>query len=417
MNIAYLTSVYARPSDTFVRSEVIELRRRGHAVHTFSIRREAQAASVSEELASEQARTDYILSHGPAPLLLAFLVLLLQRPRRMAATAALAWRTRSPGLKALLLQAVYLVEAAYLARRLQSLQVDVLHNHIAENSATVAMLASALSGVPFSMTVHGPGIFYRPLRWALPEKVQRAAFTACITEFCRSQCMVFTPTDAWDRLHVVRCAVGRSFMDVSPQPIPPAPRLVFVGRLCAEKGLPVLVEAVARLVERGVAIEVALIGDGPLRGHVERAVRERRLGAALQLLGWKGSDEVRAEIERSRALVLPSFAEGLPVVLMESLALGRPVVTTTIAGIPELVESGRNGWLVPPGAVEPLAEAMAAVAHADPQVLAEMGHDGARRVRRLHHLGTEVDKLEALLAAAAARAGTEPTIQRSSAPA
>jgi len=408
MKIAYFTSTYARASDTFIRSEVLELRARGHSVHTFSVRRQAQDQNVSEEVCSEQASTDYILSHGPGVLLAAFAAAALRNPRSMLQTLVLAWRTRSPGIKALLFQLIYVVEAAYLASRLRHLGIDILHNHIAESSASVAMFASQLSGVPYSMTVHGPGIFYHPLRWALPEKIRRSAFTACITHFCRSQCMVFAPPADWAKLHVVRCAMGRDFIDAAPAPIPDSPRLVFVGRLCAEKGLPVLVEAVARLVEQGGRCELALVGDGPLRADIERIIRDRGLKASIRLLGWKSSGEVRAELENSRALVLPSFAEGLPVVIMEALALGRPVVTTTIAGVPELVRNGENGWLVPAGSVADLVLALRDVISADPARLTQMGRLGSARVAEAHRLEREVDKLEDLFQHACRAALSDP---------
>jgi glycosyltransferase involved in cell wall biosynthesis len=397
MRIAYLTSIYARASDTFIRSEVLELRERGHAVATFSIRRATEDANVSDEVRSEQAGTDYILSHPAWALLGAFSGQLLSRPAATARAAALAWRTRPPGAKALLLQAVYLIEAAYLAQQLIARRIEILHNHIAENSATVAMLASAISGVPFSMTVHGPGIFYHPLRWALPEKIARAAFTACISHFCRSQCMVFADPVHWPRLQIVRCAVGRSFMDVPIAPIPAAPRLVCVGRLCAEKGMLVLVQAVAQFVAAGGRCELVLVGDGPLRGAIEALIAEHHLEDAVRILGWKDSDAVRAEIERSRALVLPSFAEGLPVVIMEALALGRPVLTTQIAGIPELVVHGDNGWLVAPGSVDELVAAIGELVAAPVDALQAMGRHGAARVAAQHGLKSEVSKLEGLL--------------------
>lgn len=400
MRIAYLTSIYARASDTFIRNEVIELRRRGHSVHTFSIRREAQSAEVSDEIRSEQAGTDYVLEHPTLSLLLAFVLESLRAPARMAAMLALAWRIRAPGLRAMFKHCAYVVEAAYLAGRMRDLRIEVLHNHIAEASATVAMFASQLSGVPYSMTVHGPGIFYKPEQWALGEKVARSAFTACITAFCKSQCMLFAAPTIWHKLHIVRCGVGKSFEDVSPTPIPETPRIVFVGRLCAEKGLPLLVDAVASHVAAGGACELSLVGDGPLRSEVETLIERQGLQRNIRILGWKCSNEVRAEIERSRALVLPSFAEGLPVVVMESLALGRPVITTQIAGVPELVTHGVNGWLVPAGSTTALTEAIAEACAATPERLQAMGIDGVRRVRMRHHIATEVDRLELLLKSA-----------------
>ncbi len=396
MTIAYITSQYARASDTFIRAEVLELRRRGHTVHTFSIRRADEGQNVSDEVRSEQASTDYILSHGAAALLISFIAVALTWPGRTLGAMRLAWKTRAPGLKALTGQLAYLIEAAYLARRLRKLGVSVIHNHIAENSATVTMLASQISGVPFSMTVHGPGIFYHPVRWALGEKIHRASFTACISSFCRSQCMAFSDPADWSKLKLVRCGLDRGFLNVERTPIPEAPRLVCVGRLCPEKGQLLLAAAVARHIEGGGRCELDFVGDGPSRGAIEKFIAEHGLEDSVRILGWRNSEEVKQEIKRSRALVLASFAEGLPVVIMEAMALGRPVITTSIAGIPELVENGVTGWLVPAGCIDSLTAAIGEAATASISRLTEMGRNGAERVAELHDGAKEVDKLETM---------------------
>ena len=406
MKIAYLTSVYGRASDTFIRNEVLALRQRGHTVRTYSIRRADPTEEVSAEVRREQHTTDFILLHPRTALLRAFLVMLCSHPRRMLDAFSLAWSTRSPGLKALVLQGIYLVEAAYLAQQMQAHGTQILHNHIAENSATVAMLASRLSGVPFSMTVHGPGIFYDPRRWALADKIRESAFTACITSFCRSQCMVFASPAQFAKLHVVRCGVGQGFTNVAATPVPDAARLVCVGRLCPEKGMLLLIDALARFIAGGGRCELVLIGDGPSRPQIEAAIDAHRLQRSVKLLGWQNSEVIRAEILRSRALVLPSFAEGLPIVLMEALALGRPVITSRIAGIPELVTHRENGWLVSPGCVDELVEAIAQVCSASQETLARMGRRGAMRVRRAHDVDTEAAKLEALFLETTATIGT-----------
>jgi glycosyltransferase involved in cell wall biosynthesis len=401
MHIAYITSVYARASDTFIRNEVLALRQRGHTVATFSIRKAEAEQEVDHEVAQEQASTDYILRNSPLTLLAAALRETVRAPGRMWSTARLAWSTRALGVRGTVLQAVYLVEAAYLAGRLRALGVQVLHNHVAENSANVAMLASRLSGIPFSMTVHGPGIFYDPRKWALAEKIRQSAFTVCITHFCKSQCMVFVPPADIAKLHVVRCSVGAPFRDVEALPIPAAPRLVCIGRLCPEKGMLVLIEAVAAYVAGGGRCELSIIGDGPSRPLMEQMIARHGLQDSVRLMGWQGSAVVRSEIERSRALVLPSFAEGLPIVVLETLALGRPVISSRVNGIPELVVTGRNGWLSTPAAVDELVAVLAQACTAAPEQLAEMGRNGAADVRRMHGLDQEIDKLEALLAGAA----------------
>jgi colanic acid/amylovoran biosynthesis glycosyltransferase len=393
IRIAYLTSLYPRASDTFVRLEVQFLRAAGFDVQTYSVRRPDRSLLVGKAVEFEAKRTTFLLDRNPFRLIAAVLVTALIHPTRFLKAVILMWRTGAPGLKGRAMHAAYFVEAALLARLLRRLGVRHLHNHIGENSATVAMLASQMSGIPFSMTIHGPGIFFHPRHWALSEKIQRAVFTACISHFCASQCMTFAPTSAWKRLRVIHCCVDPTFLTASSQRIPTDPRFTFVGRLCAEKGILLLVEAIRRLQSRNIPVRLTVIGDGPLRAEIESSIAEYGLSANIELLGWQPSDVVRQCVLNSRALVLPSFAEGLPVVLMESLALHRPVITTQIAGIPELVESGVSGWLIEPGSVDALVAALQQACEASTERLAEMGRAGARRVAQQHDAHVEVAKL------------------------
>ena len=171
-----------------------------------------------------------------------------------------------------------------------------------------------------------------------------------------------------------------------------------MGRLAEQKGQLLLVEASARLRDRGADFELVIVGDGPMREELEQLIDRLGLRDRVRITGFLDNRAVRRELEAARALVLPSFAEGLPVVIMEAMALGRPVIATYIAGIPELVEPGRNGWLIPAGAVEPLVEAMAEALAAGPDELDRMGRDGAARAALQHDAATEAGKLAALIA-------------------
>ena len=397
MVLGYLTNQYGRASDTFIRQEVIGLRRLGHEVFTFSIRR-PQDYVESEEVLQERARTTYLLEAPVAALLAAVVARALRSPRRTLRAVALAWRTRRPGFRGALWQAFYFVEAAYLARCLGTYGIQHVHNHIAANSGTVCMLAAAMADVTWSMTVHGPHDFMDAAGWALSRKLQSAAFCAFISEFARSQAMWHTPSSAWSKFHIVRCGLEAEFLDAPATPVPRAPRFIFVGRLAPEKGVPVLIEAVARLTARGIALELVIIGDGPCRAEVESGIARGRLQQVVRLLGWQSTARVREEILASRAFVLPSFAEGLPIVLMEALALHRPVVCTHVAGIPELVEHNVHGFLVPPGSAAALCEAMHEVLSTPPPRLDEMARAGAARVKALHDGAASVATLETLFA-------------------
>ncbi|QNN24893.1 glycosyltransferase family 4 protein [Planctomycetales bacterium ZRK34] len=394
MTLGYVTNQYARASDTFIRGEVAQLRAMGHTVHPFSIRRAPDA--VSDQIKAEQARTDYILEHGALSLLCSALIVTMKRPGRMIAAMRLAWRTKSPGLKAIIWQIAYLVEAAHLARRVESLGIQHLHVHFPVGVGTVTMLAAELSGVSYSLMVHGPILFYEMNQWALPEKIRRSAFTCCITHFCRSQCMMWVEPEHWSKLHIIHCGLDDNFIVDEPTPVPDVRRFVNIGRLDSQKGQLILLDAMTLLRDRGIDCEVDLVGDGPHRSMLEAEIAKRQLGDHIHLLGWQDSDSVRQLIERSRALVMPSFAEGLPVVFMESYALGRPVISTHIAGHPELIKPDENGWMVSPGDPEALAKAMAEALAAPTDRLTSMGRHGAELVRTQHNIKIEMSHLEPL---------------------
>jgi glycosyltransferase involved in cell wall biosynthesis len=396
-NIAYLTSVYARSSDLYIRGEVGQLRVLGFAVHTFSIRRPDPRELVSEEIRREHAATDFILEAGAARLVLAWIRTVLSSPRRALAAVRLALSIGAPGLKGRLWPLAYLVEAAYLAERLRIKRVEHLHNHIGEGSASVAMLASLLSGIPFSMTIHGPSEFDRPTQLALGEKIHRAAFTVAVSEFTRSQLYRWSNPADWPKIHVVHCGLDGTFLDCGATSIRETLRLICVGRLTEQKGPLVLLEAVQQLVAEGLMLELILVGDGPLRRPIEEFIERLGLQKHVRLAGLLGSEAVRDEIIGARALVLPSFAEGLPRVLMEAMALGRPVISTYVAGIPELVVPGLCGWLVPAGSVEALVEAMRDALLSSTTNLERLGRAGAARAAQRHDGNIEMAKLANLI--------------------
>jgi len=392
--VAYLTSLYAHATDSFIRAEVLQLRSFGHTVHTFSVREPSVAELVSDEIRSEHARTDYILKRGFLRLLSCTVLEFLRNPARWLATLALAVKCGWPGVKGRLWPFAYFLEACYLSRKLRAKHVGHLHEHIGEGAACVAMLASSLSGTPYSFTVHGPTEFDRPEILALAEKVRHSRFTVVVSQYGRSQLFRWTAPQDWAKIHVVRCGVR--FGETPVRPPGADRRLVCIGGLREQKGHLALVEAIARL-KAEPAFEVVLVGDGPLRGSIEARAEALGVRERIRITGWLPADKVREEILRSRAVVQSSFAEGLPVVLMEAFALERPVIATAIAGIPELVETGVSGWLIPASAIDALSEAIREVLSADVSRLASMGRAGAARVREYHDQTREARKLQALI--------------------
>jgi colanic acid/amylovoran biosynthesis glycosyltransferase len=408
VRIAYVVNQYPRTSHSFIRREIEALERKGLEVLRFSLRplREPLASDADRK---EVARTRVVLDAGVAGHALALAAVAVRRPaalaRAMGIAVALGWRSDRGVLRHL----VYLAEACVLARWLRAADVDHLHAHFGTNSAAVALLCHAVGGPKFSFTVHGPEEFDRPELLRLREKVRRAGFVVAISNFARSQLFRWTRHEDWHKVHVVRCGLGADLLRAALSPVPADPRLVCVARISEQKGHLLLVEAAARLAAEGLRFEIVLAGDGPLRGTVEDVVRRSGLERHVRFAGWIGSDEVREAIVSSRALVLPSFAEGLPVVITEALALGRPVITTAIAGIPEIVQPGVTGWVVPAGDVDALARAMRAALEASTDELGEMGRAGAAFVARHHDAGRETEILARLFRGAA---GDEPPSAR-----
>ena len=291
---------------------------------------------------------------------------------------------------------VYVAEACVLVNRLQQCGSCHVHAHFGTNSAAVALLAHLLGGPRYSFTIHGPAEFDAPEGYSLREKIEKAAFVAAVSEYGRSQVFRWCAHQHWPKIHVIHCGVDEGFLRSNPQPVPDVHRLVCVGRLVEAKGQIRLLEALALLRKRGIPFEVVLAGDGPMRSDIEAEIRRLELDNQVLITGWLSNDAVRRHILDARAMVLPSFAEGLPVVIMEALGLGRPVITTHIAGIPELVQDGVNGWVVPAGSVDALTDALEQVLKTPTTRLSEMGRLGAERVADQHDAAREAEKLASL---------------------
>jgi len=400
VKIAYLVNVYPTTSHTFIRREIHALEGLGFEVARYTIRPPEPdlPAAVDRE---EAARTRCILRAGPVELARAALGALLSRPAAFARALGAALRLSRTSHRGLALHLAYLLEACVLFRWLRAGGADHLHAHFATNPAAVALLCRELGGPPFSFTVHGPHEFDMPEMIGLGQKIERAAFAVAISSYGRSQLCRWARHQDWGKLEVVHCGLPREYFDPPLTEVPGNQRLVCVARLGEQKGHLLLVEAAAQLAERGVAFEIVLIGDGPMRDPIERLIRKHGLEDRILLRGKMDGDQVQESIRSSRAMVLPSFAEGLPVVIMEALALGRPVVTTAIAGTPELVRPGVNGWLVPAGSVEALREAMREVLCTPPSRLSEMGRRGAELVAREHDVTREAQRLAELFRRAA----------------
>lgn len=398
MKIAYVLNTYPAPSHSFIRREIRALERQGLTIRRIAMRpHNGPLADPADR--EEAAQTEYVLAAGVAALLGSVLACLLRQPFALTAALRQALRLGRRSEAGLVRHLIYWVEAAHLARRARALGVERLHAHFGTNAATVAMLARRLGAPPYSFTVHGPEEFDKPALIGLARKLEHADFAVAVSSYGRSQLCRLVHPRHWPRLKVVHCGIEPAKFDDPPRMSDHRPlRLVCIGRLAEQKGHLLLIEAMAEVARRGFPVELSLVGDGPLRPLIERAIARAELTRSVRLTGWLDEAGVQGEIAHAHGMVLPSFAEGLPVVLMEAMACARPVIATWVAGIPELVQPGINGWLVPAGSAESLASAILDMATTSTDTLARMGRSARARALTRHSIDTESAKLAALFA-------------------
>ena len=395
MRVAYLINQYPKVSHSFIRREIRALERQGVDVTRIALRGwDGDLADPEDRI--ERERTRYALQGGSGPLLLSLLHMAVTRPARLARGIGTAWMMSRRAERPFPVHLAYLAEACRIVPWLDSSGVAHLHAHFGTNSAEVAMQIGVLSGLPWSFTVHGPEEFDKAPLIGLAEKVRRATFVAAVSSFGRSQLYRLVDREHWPKIKVVHCGIDADFREVLAVPMADVPRLVCVGRLCEQKGQILLLDAARRLAEDGVDFELVLAGDGELRGVIEALIAAYRLVDRVRITGWISGLQVREEILAARAMVLPSFAEGLPVAIMEAMVLRRPVISTYIAGIPELVRDGETGWLVPAGDVEALAGAMRSCLDATSSELLRSAEAGRKRVAERHDIDVEAGKIARL---------------------
>jgi glycosyltransferase involved in cell wall biosynthesis len=402
--IGYLTSRYPAISHTFILHEVRALRRLGLDVRTYSARRVTEADVITPLERDELARTSAILPCSPARVAAAHLRAFVRRPHRYLATLAAALRMSPGGARGALWQLFYFAEAVLFLELCQRDGVRHVHVHHANVAADVALLAAELDrppgggcGLKWSLTMHGPTEFYEVRRFNLAVKVTRAGYVICISPFARSQLMMLVDEKHWAKLEVVPCGVDTELFT------PPASRarddaveILTVARLVRGKGLSVMIGALGRLRERGVPARLTIVGDGPYLRPLQALVDALDLSQRVTFMGAMGQEQLRERYAEADVFCMSSFAEGVPIVLMEAMAMELPVVTTSVMGIPELVHDGVSGILIRPGAEVELADALERLAR-DPELRRRMGRAGRLAVLAERDLDGCADRLQAVM--------------------
>jgi len=356
------------------------MRAHGLDIQTFSIRPPSEGERTSPIDRQEYEGTFYVLPPKLAPLLRAHVEQLMRHPRAYAKTFGLALKHRVPGVKALAWSVFHFGEAVLVASELERRKITHLHNHFANAGANVGFLASRMLGLTWSLTLHGNSETDYPAGVLLPAKLEAADFAACVSYFGMAQAMRLVAPEHWSKFGIVRCGLDLRLMPPRDTTVRSRPRAISVGRLVPEKGQFGLIEAFAAARKRGLDADLVLVGDGPDRARLEQRVLELGLADSVKFLGRLPEPQTLAEIAASDVLVMSSFIEGLPVVFMEAMAIGLPVIGPCVAGIPDLIEHGVNGLLFAPAAWHELADRLYTMLTAEPAYRAKLAAAGRARI-------------------------------------
>ena len=354
-SIAYLCSEYPAISHTFIYRDIESLRKAGMNVHTASIHKPSNITVMTTAEQLEAETTLMVLSQPIPSIIGAHWHCLYKNPTGYLRMAAGALKLLTTGPKSPVKAIAYFAEAGILLQWLHRLGITHIHEHFANPTAIVAMLMKIYGGISYSLSVHGPDIFYRVDSAMLEEKIKEASFVRCISHYCLSQIMRISEPEAWNKLHIVRCGVNPELYTIRKEPHNAIPNILCVGRLVPAKGQHIMLEACRFLKQEGLRFRVTIIGEGPDSKSLEQFTAKNNLKDIVTFTGVLGQNTVRDYYDKADIFVLASFAEGVPVVLMEAMAKEIPVISTRITGIPELIDHEHDGLLATPGDAEDLA--------------------------------------------------------------
>ena len=355
--IAYLLHRFPRITDTFIMREVRALRKAGMHIEIISIWKPDPTDTDAEVIDEWFHQTSFLLPRAAASVAGVFLATMISAPKLFASTFYLALTTARPGLRGLISQGFYLGEAILAADALRKSRIVHVHNHFGDHTGIITMLAAKLAGIDFSLSFHGPHVFFEGKYARISEKVAHARFSRCISYFCRSQVLLFSGKSDASPLKIVHCGLQLSEYKFR-LPRQKVERLYCAARLAPEKGFEFLIHALKILQDRNYTLELRLVGDGPHRSALQRLASELGVANCLRFLGHLDESTKMRELSAADLFVLPSLAEGLPSLATEAMAVGVPVVATNIAGTSELVDDGKSGLLVRPSDPQALADAI-----------------------------------------------------------
>lgn len=394
-SLAYLVSEFPALSHTFIYSEIRELKRLGFAIFPVSVNpsRHLEKMSIGEQAMAKE--TYYLKDTGLMVVLWSLIMFGLRRPVPLLRMFCCAWKDERAGVRSVFKSLGYFIEAILLVNWMRQRQLNHVHVHFGNAAANVARIGAASGLISYSLSIHGPDIFDDVTLNLLRQKVEGSVFTRCISYYSKTQVMRLIESCYWKKLHIVRCGIDVDAFVPLEKKKRSVRDLISVGRLSVAKGQMVLLEAMKLLKEASVAVKLRIIGGGDQEAILREYVVENDLSDYVELVGPAGHSEVIEAYKNADLFVLPSFAEGLPVVIMEAMAMGLPVIATAIMGIPEIVRDGETGFLVPPGDAGLLAEKIKMVVE-DFDELSAVGRNGRREVEGCYLINKNVQDLAKL---------------------
>jgi colanic acid/amylovoran biosynthesis glycosyltransferase len=401
MRISYLSTHYPLVSHTFIQREILALQDLGFEVFPVALNQAHDGDLLTDIDRSEAARTHYVKGLGKGRIARSLLATGLRHPLAMAQGVLSARAGTGLDLKAGLKRELQFLEAVLVWRHSVRSRATAIHAHFGQAPATVARFAAAFGrrtgrgAQSWSVTMHGWHEFVTEDTSDLKRKIDDAALVVGISDFTHAQLMRISNPDCWDHLAVVRCGLALGdFPQRADQSMAVEPLIVVTARLSPEKGHLVLVEALSLLRSRGECMRARFIGSGPFGDEIAAAARRFAVDDLIEFTGALPPSEVAAQLREADIFCLPTFAEGLPVSIMEAMAVGVPVVTTYISGIPELVIDGVTGWVVPAANAELLADRLADVRGPSRQAVIDAARN---RVECRHDITVNAPQLAALL--------------------
>ena len=391
MRIAYLLSEFPHIRHSYLLREIRGLRKLGCDIQVVAIRCDSRLLDeYTQEEREEKAATYYVLKESVVSILRMHLVTLLTRPRGYASGLAAALRYGRFDPMRTLYGLFYFIEAVVAGWWITRRKLSHVHTHYA---STVAWMMSRVFKIPISMTIHGSGEFDDTAGFRLREKVDISEFVIAISNFCQSQVMRVVPDSQWNKIEI--CRLGVDLENFSARPFRSVPQpfeLLCVGGMARPRSFHVLIQALAQLKRQGRNILLRFVGDGPDRGTLQRLANDLGIADRVKFEGWQDQDKILALYQRADMFVFSSFAEGIPVVLMEAMAMEIPCIAPQIAGIPELVRDGVNGILVAASDEQQVVGAVARLMD-DMELRRKMGEAARRQIETRYNLTKNIEAL------------------------